>query len=1315
MKTLFKILIPLFFVFSAKSQVTNIQGSTINMSGFGANAANLTMKLPTSYRIGSYLQIGIGNAVNWNYAIDSAWYLGGVLSLRRASHDTLTLAISGGGSGVSSVAAGFGMNFSTITTSGSVAADSFTLATRLRVKKQIDSLAALIGAGGVTSVAAGFGTVFSTITSTGSVIIDSFTIATRLRVKKQIDSLSALLSSYVPTARTLTHSSGFGTTVTGGTQDLSSNRTWSYATDSTSGGLLSWVRGKKIADSLGVIIATKGVGSVTSVAAGYGLNFTTITGSGSVISDTFAMATRARVQKPIDSLDAAIIAGYVPTSRTVAGFALSSNVTLASLTIGSGLSGTTSTYNGSTAVTISAGDLSATYWALNGNIAVAGSQSGSFLGAINNVSLRFRSNNVEVAKIDSLGSRLFLENGLNPLLSLKQSTTAQEFQIRVGLNTGISNSNFNIYDVTNSKIRMIMSGVNTAFGNVTTIPNSSQLYIYGGGSGANIDSRPDSTFTDDANIEVENAAYDNVSSPFFAMGLAMEHSGNTSSGNLWSYSLKNLSQLRFNAVTNLIRVSNNASLRFGTNNTEYAVLDSNGRFGIGNKLPTYTLDVTGTSRITSTFYLSGNTYNSGVNVVPLVIDTLTNIVYRKTGSSSGVTSVSGTSNRITSTGGTTPVIDISASYVGQSSITTLGTITTGVWNGTAIANANLANSTISGISLGSNLASHTVGFGLSGSAYNGSSAIAWTTDSTSGGVQSWVRGKKIIDSLGVVIATKGTGTVTSVASGFGTTFSTITTTGTIVGDSTSGGFESWVRGLKVKDSLVAWGNATFVPLTRTVNGKALSSNITLSLASADFANQGTTTTVLHGNASGNPSFGAIVNADITNSTIDLTTKVTGTLPVANGGTGITSLGTGIATWLGAPSSANLAAAITDETGTGLLVFGTAPTLSNPVVGTQSTGDNSTKAASTAYVTTAISNAISGTNPAVAVQAATTANVSGYTYNNGVSGVGATLTQNSAAVVVIDGYTLLLNDRVLFKNQTTGANNGVYVITTLGTGVIPAVFTRATDYNQPSDINNTGAIPVVNGTVNATTSWLLTSTVTTVGTDALTYTQFSYSPTVIALTTNPLSQFAATTSSQLLGVLSDETGTGLAVFNNTPTIITPSFTTGFTIGGSATSRKILVGNGTNFVASTETWAVPGTSGNVLTSDGTNWTSAAPVVTASSTNTFTNKRWTVRVGSTTSSGTPTINTDNFDIYKLTAQSAAITSFTTNLSGTPVDGDALEIQITDDGTARAITFGASFVNGTVSLPTTTVISTTLTVDLKYYSTSSFGNGKWVCVAYY
>lgn len=65
--------------------------------------------------------------------------------------------------------------------------------------------------------------------------------------------------------------------------------------------------------------------------------------------------------------------------------------------------------------------------------------------------------------------------------------------------------------------------------------------------------------------------------------------------------------------------------------------------------------------------------------------------------------------------------------------------------------------------------------------------------------------------------------------------------------------------------------------------------------------------------------------------------VAGTLAPANGGTGITSLGSGIATWLGTPSSANLAAAVTDETGTGSLVFANTPTLVTPLLGTPTSG------------------------------------------------------------------------------------------------------------------------------------------------------------------------------------------------------------------------------------------------------------------------------------------------------------------------------------------------------------------------------------------
>lgn len=61
------------------------------------------------------------------------------------------------------------------------------------------------------------------------------------------------------------------------------------------------------------------------------------------------------------------------------------------------------------------------------------------------------------------------------------------------------------------------------------------------------------------------------------------------------------------------------------------------------------------------------------------------------------------------------------------------------------------------------------------------------------------------------------------------------------------------------------------------------------------------------------------------------------LPASSGGTGLTSLGTGVATWLGTPSSANLAAAVTDETGSGSLVFATSPTLVTPVLGTPTSG------------------------------------------------------------------------------------------------------------------------------------------------------------------------------------------------------------------------------------------------------------------------------------------------------------------------------------------------------------------------------------------
>jgi hypothetical protein len=88
----------------------------------------------------------------------------------------------------------------------------------------------------------------------------------------------------------------------------------------------------------------------------------------------------------------------------------------------------------------------------------------------------------------------------------------------------------------------------------------------------------------------------------------------------------------------------------------------------------------------------------------------------------------------------------------------------------------------------------------------------------------------------------------------------------------------------------------------------------------------------------------------------------------------------------------------------------------------------------------------------------------------------------------------------------------------------------------------------------------------------------------------------------------------------------------------------------------------------------------------------------------SATPAVNTDLYNVVNITVQSTAITSFT--MTGTPSDGDTLRISITDNGTARAIAWGTSFESsGTVTLPSTTVVSTRIDVAFAWNTATS----KW------
>ncbi len=123
----------------------------------------------------------------------------------------------------------------------------------------------------------------------------------------------------------------------------------------------------------------------------------------------------------------------------------------------------------------------------------------------------------------------------------------------------------------------------------------------------------------------------------------------------------------------------------------------------------------------------------------------------------------------------------------------------------------------------------------------------------------------------------------------------------------------------------------------------------------------------------------------------------------------------------------------------------------------------------------------------------------------------------------------------------------------------------------------------------------------------------------------------------------------------------------------------------------------------------------IVGTTDTQTLTNKRVTPRVTTITSSATPTINTDNCDAVTITALAAAITSMTTNLSGTPTDFQKLIIRIKDNGTPRTIAWGAAFIQQGAALPTTTVANKVLTVGFIWDSVALAASpisGAWGCV---
>jgi len=260
---------------------------------------------------------------------------------------------------------------------------------------------------------------------------------------------------------------------------------------------------------------------------------------------------------------------------------------------------------------------------------------------------------------------------------------------------------------------------------------------------------------------------------------------------------------------------------------------------------------------------------------------------------------------------------------------------------------------------------------------------------------------------------------------------------------------------------------------------------------------------------------------------------------------------------------DLKAPIASPTFTGTVTLPGAPTLD-------------LHAATKAYVDASTA----GLNVHASVKAATTNNIN--------------LNNQLEAGDLLDGVTLAHNDRVLVKNQNTAADNGVYVVQPSGAA------TRAIDYDSTPEVDAGDFIFVEGGTVNGKTGWIQTNTITTIGTDAIAFTQFSGSGTYTANNGLTLSgtQFSINTA------ITADLSTAQTLTNKTLT--SPTITGTGAIAGIFTGN--LTGNVTGNLTGDVTGNVSGNAGTVTNG----------VVT---TGTYSNPSWITGLAWSKISSTPT----------------------------------------------------------------------------------------------
>lgn len=274
-----------------------------------------------------------------------------------------------------------------------------------------------------------------------------------------------------------------------------------------------------------------------------------------------------------------------------------------------------------------------------------------------------------------------------------------------------------------------------------------------------------------------------------------------------------------------------------------------------------------------------------------------------------------------------------------------------------------------------------------------------------------------------------------------------------------------------------------------------------------------------------------------------------------------------------------------------------------------------QAATKQYVDTLVASGITY-HAAVKYEVPDTTGNLNATYNNGTAGVGATLTNaGTLAAFTPDGVVAQVGDRILIYNQTNAYENGVYEVTTVGSGSVAWVLTRTTDADSyglkdPNALGEGDAFFVTSGNTGAGETYVCNTTGTiTFGTTAITFTQVSSSQVYSA--GNGL-QLTSTQFSLITPVTAVNGGTGISgyavgdlIFANTTTTLdritvgstgTVLVSNGTAPGWSAQST-LSVGSASNLVggaasqipyqtaADTTAFIANGTAGQVLKSNGT----------------------------------------------------------------------------------------------------------------------------------